>query len=199
MKNNIVKYCNIKNNEVFLDGKSIFHDEEKLDFNEFIKKVYKNFEMEYPKFYKMDPLCKLAVAGSSILLDQFEEVDSEMAVILSNKSSCIDIDIVHQASISEENEGYASPANFVYTLPNIALGEISIKYKLRSENSFFIFEDFNPDFLIDYTTSLIGLKKTNQVMCGWVEIFKNEYNAFLFIVKAEKGITFNKENLLKLI
>lgn|SRR5690554_951061 len=198
MKNSIVSYCNIKNNQVFLNGERMFHDEEASEFLEFIKKAYKHFELDYPKFYKMDSLCKLAMVGGSVLLNQLDEVDSEMALVFSNKSSCIDIDRIHQASISE-NEGYASPANFVYTLPNIALGEISIKYKLRSENSFFIFEDFNPSFLIDYTTSLINLNKAEQVLCGWIEIFENEYNAFLFIAKEAEGLTLNKENLLKLI
>lgn len=198
MKNSIVSYCNIKNNQVFLNGERMFHDEEASEFLEFIKKAYKHFELDYPKFYKMDSLCKLAMVGGSVLLNQLDEVDSEMALVFSNKSSCIDIDRIHQASILE-NEGYASPANFVYTLPNIALGEISIKYKLRSENSFFIFEDFNPSFLIDYTTSLINLNKAEQVLCGWIEIFENEYNAFLFIAKEAEGLTLNKENLLKLI
>lgn len=200
MKNNIIHYCNIKNGEVSLDGKILYTAKEEEDFPHFIKGVYKNFDLEYPKFYKMDTLCKLAITASSILLDGInEEIDPNMAVVLSNRSSCIDVDIKHQDSISQGDNSYASPANFVYTLPNIALGEISIKYKLKSENSFFIFDGFNPDFMIDYANSLTLLGKSSSVLCGWVEVIENEYNSFMFIVKPEDGIEFTKENLIKLI
>lgn len=200
MKNKIIHYCNIKNNEVHLDGEKLYASKGEDNFLNFIKGVYKHFNIDYPKFYKMDSLCKLAIASSSILLDGLnEKVESDMAIILSNKSSCIDVDIKHQTSISKGDQSYASPADFVYTLPNIALGEISIKYKLKSENSFFIFEGFNPEFLVQYTNSLIGLNKSKSVLCGWVEVMQNEYNAFMFIVKPEAGIEFTKEKLLKLI
>ena len=200
MKNNIIHYCNIKNNEVYLDGKKLYAAEGEEDFLSFIKGVYKNFDLDYPKFYKMDALCKLAITASSILLDGIkEEVDPNMAIVLSNRSSCIDVDIKHQDSISQGEESYASPANFVYTLPNIALGEISIKYKLRSENSFFIFESFNPEFMIEYANSLTLLGKSSSVLCGWIEVVENEYNAFMFIVKPEVGIEFTIENLEKFI
>lgn len=199
MKNSIIQYCNIKNDEVFLNGKKIYASEEQEDFLPFIKGVYKNFDLNYPKFYKMDPLCKLAIVSSSILLNSVDVIDSDMALLLSNKSSCIDVDLKHQDSISIDEESFASPANFVYTLPNIALGEISIKYKLRSENSFFIFEEFNPQFMIDYSNSLTKLNKSSSVLCGWVEIKENDYNAFMFLVKPEAGIELTKENLNKLI
>src|SRR5690554_636695 len=200
MENNIIHYCNIKNNEVFLDGKKLYSGQEGDQFLDFIKGVYKNFELNYPKFYKMDPLCKLAIIASSILLDGIDQdIDPDMGLLLSNKSSCIDVDLKHLDSISQGEESYASPANFVYTLPNIALGEISIKYKLRSENSFFIFEGFNPTFMIEYANSLTQLNKASSVLCGWIELNENNYNAFMFIIKPENGIEFTRKNLEKLI
>ena len=200
MKNNIIHYCNIKNSEVYLDGKKLYEGAGEEDFSSFIKGVYKNFNLDYPKFYKMDGLCKLAIASSSILLEDLkDEIDPDMAILLSNKSSCIDVDLKHLDSISQGEESYASPANFVYTLPNIALGEISIKYKLRSENSFFIFEGFNPTFMIEYANSLTQLNKASSVLCGWIELNENNYNAFMFIIKPENGIEFTRKNLEKLI
>lgn len=200
MENKIKHYCNIKNQKVFLDGKECYAEEGINDFKSFIKNIYKYFEIDYPKFYKMDPLSKLALVASSILFERIDgKIDPNTAVILSNKSSCIDIDRTHQKSISQGKNSYASPANFVYTLPNIAIGEISIKYKLKSENSFFIFDDFNPGFLIDYTNSLTMFGKSKSVLCGWVEVFENDYNAFVFVVGQGMGIDFTKENLLKLI
>lgn len=199
MKNNIIHYCNIKNNQVFRNGEKLYASVGEEEFSSFIKGVYKNFNLDYPKFYKMDSLCKLAIVSSSILLEKLDVIDPNMAIVLSNKSACIDVDVKHQESISDDEESYASPANFVYTLPNIALGEISIKYKLRSENSFFIFEEFNPQFMIDYSNSLTKLEKSSSVLCGWVEIMDNTYNAFMFLVKPEAGMELTKENLIKLI
>lgn len=200
MENKIIHYCNIKNQKVFFDGKECYSEDASNDFQSFIKNVYKTFKMDYPKFYKMDPLSKLSLVASTVLFEKSpEKIDPNTAIILSNKSSCIDVDLDHQNSISQGSNSYASPANFVYTLPNIAIGEISIKYKLKSEHSFFIFDNFNPGFLIDYTNSLTMFGESKSILCGWVEKFENEYNAFVFIVKQEEGIDFTKEELQNLI
>lgn len=199
MNNGINHYCKISNGQVILDDKVLFTNEEE-HFDSFIKSVYKHFEIDYPKFYKMDPLCKLSIVAASLLLDHSEgEIDSDMALLLSNKSSCIDVDLKHQSTIEDKEAYYPSPANFVYTLPNIALGEISIKYKLRSENSFFIFEDFNPEFMVDYANSLIHLNKASSVLCAWVEVNKDNYNAFVYKVSPNGKTEHTKEHLQKLI
>jgi hypothetical protein len=199
MNNGINHYCKISNGQVILDDEVLFSNKEE-NFSDFIKSVYKNFEIDYPKFYKMDPLCKLSIVAASLLLDNSKsEIEDDMALILSNKSSCIDIDLKHQSTINDKEAYYPSPANFVYTLPNIALGEISIKYKLRSENSFFIFEDFNPEFMIDYANSLIHLNKASSVLCAWVEVNKNNYNAFVYKVLPNGKAEHSKEYLQKLI
>jgi hypothetical protein len=199
MSNGINHYCKISNGQVILDGE-IIYTSKKDDFESFIKSVYKHFEIDYPKFYKMDPLCKLSIIASSLLLDNSNTtVEEDMALLLSNKSSCIDVDLKHQSTIEDKEAYYPSPANFVYTLPNIALGEISIKYKLRSENSFFIFEDFNPEFMVDYANSLIRLEKASSVLCAWVEVNKDDYKAFVYKVLPNGETEHSKEHLLKLI
>lgn len=181
-------YCVIASGKVLVDGKELYKDaKHAADFSEFIRGVYRHFEINYPKFYKMDPLCQISVVAMSILIEKTGMVLNEKAaLLLSNKSSCIDIDKKHLASISDAMHYYPSPANFVYTLPNIALGEISIKYKLRSENSFFIFDFFNPNFMVNYAQSLIELKQVPEVVCGWMEVNENNYKAIIYKVE-EKG------------
>ncbi len=102
--------------------------------------------------------------------------------MLSNKAASLDTDRKHQASMKE----YPSPAVFVYTLPNICLGEISIKHQLYSENSFFVFESFNADTLHTYANSLLDEEKSEKVLCGWVDFDNGKYDAFLYVV-AKKG------------
>ena len=144
---NISSYCHIKNNQVSLNGDVIF-SEEHGSFSEFIKAAYKTQNTKYPKFFKMDHLSKLAFLASDILLKSQSlnlEEENNIALVFSNKASSLDTDLKHQESIQKKDNYYPSPAVFVYTLPNICLGEISIKYKLYSENSFFIaFARFSP-------------------------------------------------------
>ena len=92
------------------------------------------------------------------------EQENNIALVLSNNSSSLDTDVKYQNSISNPDEYYPSPAVFVYTLPNICLGEISIRHQLKSENSFFIFDQFNPEFLNNYANVLLQTKKAEKVL-----------------------------------
>lgn len=199
MEHQITQYCQIRNNQVFKNGNLRYSAEGQQDFSSFIKEVYKHFDMKYPKFYKMDSLCKLAIASTSVLLEEIEDdLSEDTAILLMNKSSCIDIDKKHQSTIENEGDSYVSPANFVYTLPNIAIGEICIKYKLKAEHSFFIFDTFNPKFVMSYAKSLLNLGKCESVICGWIDVEENQYNAFIFLVEKKEGVSFTEENLTAL-
>ena len=37
------------------------------DINVFLKEMYYNIELDYPKFFKMDNLCKLGIIGTELL------------------------------------------------------------------------------------------------------------------------------------
>jgi len=196
----ITSFCNIKNNTVSLNGSIIYNDESN-DFLEFIKAAYKSFETNYPKFFKMDALSKLAFLAADVLLKNKHlnlEEENNIAIIFSNKASSIDTDRKHQKSFQNKDDYYPSPTVFVYTLPNICIGEISIKYKLFSENSFFIFDSFNAQHLLDYTNSLLSTNKTEKALCGWVELDGDHYEAFLYLVSKNGSITHNKQNIIKL-
>lgn len=180
----IQSYCHIIENQVFVNGDAMFTTDT-TDFTSFIKSAYKHFEIDYSKFFKMDNLSKLAFIASDVLLK--DEPEKNIALLFSNNAGSLDTDRKHQASIADSENFYPSPAVFVYTLPNICLGEISIKHQLHSENSFFVFEDFNADVLSNYANSLIADQKAEKALCGWVNIDEGKYEAFLYVV-AKKGI-----------
>lgn len=200
-KNHIKSYVHIKNNTVSLNGKVIYTDNEP-DFKSFIKGAYKATETKYPKFFKMDSLSKLAFLAGDIILNAEQlsiEEENNIALVFSNKASSLDTDRKHQDSIQNKNNYYPSPAVFVYTLPNICIGEISIKHKLYSENSFFIFDSFNATHLEGYASSLLTDNKSDQVLCGWTEYDgDNTYEAFLYLVSPEGIIAHNTEEIIKL-
>jgi len=196
----IESYCTIKNNVVTLNGTPIF-SEDGLEFPAFIKQASKHLDTSYPKFFKMDNLSKLAFLAADILLKDAAlspTKEHNIALIFSNRASSLDTDRKHQNTISDPDNYYPSPALFVYTLPNICLGEISIKHKLLSENSFFIFDRFNADHLHLNSSYLLNNNKAEKALCGWVDLDGNNYNAFLYLVGENGTINHNTEEITRL-
>ncbi|WP_425076541.1 3-oxoacyl-ACP synthase [Psychroserpens sp. S379A] len=198
---NISAFCSIKNNTITLNG-NVLYTHKAESFSAFIKAAYKAQDTKYPKFFKMDSLSKLAFLASDIVLKNENvtpENEQNIAILFSNKASSLDTDRKHQDSIQNKDSYYPSPAIFVYTLPNICIGEISIKYKLYSENSFFIFDNFNAEHLFAYSNSLLSSQKADAVLCGWVEFDDdNNYEAFVYLVSNTGNTEHNKQNIIKL-
>ena len=134
--------------------------------------LYRRFVGDYPKFFKMDTLCRLGFIAAELLLKN-EQVD---AVILANRSASIKNDTDYLATISEGNY-YPSPALFVYTLPNIVTGEIAIRHHIQGETAFYILEkdeQLEPIVRSTLATSSSPL----AVMAGWCECSaSNEFYA----------------------
>ncbi|MFB9107067.1 3-oxoacyl-ACP synthase [Flavobacterium gyeonganense] len=195
-KTYIQSYITIQNNEIVLNGTPVFKIEP-TDFADFAKQAYRNFDIQYSKFFKMDTLSKLAFLGAELLLSPItsSKEENNIALVLANKSSSLDTDVKYQESISDKENYYPSPAVFVYTLPNICLGEISIRHQLKSENSFFIFDAFNGEFLSNYSNILLNTNKADLVLCGWVEFFNDNYKAFLCIISPEENENYKNENI----
>ena len=203
-KNYITSYCSIKNGKVNVNGKETFSDPS-LPSVDFIKAAYKNFQLNYPKFYKMDHLCKLAFVASDLLLKSNpimqKYAPEDVSIIIANSASSLEIDTEHQNTISDKNNYFPSPAVFVYTLPNILIGEIAIRNCIKGENTFFIFDKFDADFMSSYTNSLLNGNKAKCCITGWVDFYEDKYEAFLYTVEKEAGelnIEHNLELLKKL-
>ncbi len=180
----IITSCKIEANAIFINDEKVF-DSDVDSFAEFAKSAYKNFGINYPKFFKMDNLSKLAFLASEMVLNEqiVAESENNIALVFANQSSSLDTDVKYQHSIDDKENYFPSPAVFVYTLPNICVGEISIKHQLKSENAFFVFEENNEVFLTQYAKSLLQSKKATKVLCGWVEYFEEKYLAKLFLVE----------------
>ena len=182
-----------------MNGDLLFKDESE-EFPTFIKSAYKFLKTDYSKFFKMDNLSKLSFLAADVLLknENLNDEENNIALIFSNRASSLDTDRKHQAAIENIEEYFPSPAVFVYTLPNICLGEISIKHRLYSENSFFIFDRFNAEHLQLYANSLLQSGKAEKVLCGWVDFDENSYEAFLYLVEKQGEIEHNTEEITTL-
>ena len=198
-KTYIQSFCTIQSNQILLNGEVVFSTEPTA-FADFSKKAYQHFEMNYAKFFKMDSLSKLAFLGAELLLKTESDTSREnnTALVFANKSSSLDTDVKYQKSISDTENYYPSPAVFVYTLPNICLGEISIRHQLKSENAFFIFAEYKPEFMMQYSNLLLETQKADKVLCGWVEYYNEDYKAFLYLVDKQGELEHDKEQLKQL-
>ncbi len=181
----ISSYCLIKDRRISINGDQVFEGEKKSAIDEWLPNAYEKLQINYPKFYKMDNLAKLGLLASEVLLKgrilKEEFKPEQVAVILSNASSSLDTDVRYLESTKQ----IASPALFVYTLPNIVMGEICIRHGLKGENGFFVFEKFNPEFISAYVDQVL-VEGTQACVAGWVEVLGEQHNVFLYLVENRK-------------
>lgn len=173
------KVCRVDNGSIQLDNETVFKSEE-ADFSLFAKEAYRALDLQYPKFHKMDNLSKLSLLATELSL---KNASKNTALVLANRSASLDTDLHHQQTISDPDRYFPSPAVFVYTLPNICLGEISIRHQLRTENIFFVMDDFNEELIEAYSKSLISDGKAESVLCGWMELLQDNYKAFVYLLE----------------
>ena len=196
-QNKISAYTIIRNNSVSKNDEVIFEHTKDADADNFLLAAYQHFNLNYPKFYKMDNLCKLGIIATEALLkdNAIEDDPYTTGIVLSNANSSMDTDIKYYDTVAN----IASPALFVYTLANIVIGEISIKHSFKGENAFFIFDSFDAGFITQYVSHLFETTAIKRCICGWVDLLGNNYEAVLFLVEKTNAATeakaFTKENL----
>lgn len=178
----VSRYCHIKNNQVYLDGELRFEDASAKGLKAFAAKAFRAFQVRYPKYYKMDDISKLGFLAAELLLQAVNRdfQGKEVGIVLANAHATLVTDSRFQESISDYDHFYPSPAVFVYTLPNIMIGEISIRHKLMGENAFFIFDRFKAGPLTAYINKLHAGGKIARCIGGWVDQSPEDYEAFLY-------------------
>lgn len=159
------------------------HTEE--PFAGMIRAQFKALDAPNMKFYKMDDLSKAAyVAAEYLLRDRdltAEYRPTEIAVVLENSSSSLDTDLAHQRIVNEHHPEGVSPAVFVYTLPNVAAGEICIRHHIQGENTFFI--DNEPGIAARYARRLIECGTARAVIFGRCEYLAGNYDIQLNLLE----------------
>jgi hypothetical protein len=214
----ITASCVIRNHRIYLDGGLVWEQPPPAgpsggpsgSLADFLLACYQYFEFQYPKFYKMDQLSKLGWLAAELLLlsvgfdrgglersrfDAAQYRPEDVAIVLSNASSSLDTDYRYFATVAD----IPSPALFVYTLPNIMIGEICIRHKFKGENAFFIMETFDPAFIGTYVRDLIETGNARACICGWVEVLGDAYTAALFLIENKfAGLPFGAENMNRL-
>lgn len=203
MELEILKYCAIEPRRTSLNGKDLMEVEAQESPEKSLIQTYRNLGLNYMKFFKMDNLSKLAILGAEMILKETDLYDNmekdDFAIVLANASSSLVTDANFQKTISDPDNYFPSPSLFVYTLPNIAIGEICIKHKIYGENVFLINEKFNADLMYFYVNELFEHTETRHCIAGWVESNENSYEAMMFLVgKGNNNTKFDTATLNKL-
>ena len=162
--------------------------------------MYRALEINYPKFFKMDNLCKAGFIAAEIVLDKAglrsEEPKPDMSIVLVNSSSSTVDDIEFQKGLAD-GEYFPSPSLFVYTLSNVVCGEIAIRNKILGETSFYVQKEFSPEFLVRAVGWTLADDTAEYVLCGWVECLGADAVCNMMLVKrnSSDGENFDIETI----
>jgi hypothetical protein len=194
------QYCLITPSKVSLSDIELFKNDGNKQFSDFLKELYYKMEIDYLKFFKMDNLSKLGFLASEILLKhvKFDQTGDgkNTAILLFNSGSSLESDVNFQETINSSDNFFPSPALFVYTLPNIVIGEICIRNKITGQNVFLVTESFEPDFCITFVKEMFVKAGIDHALVGWVDSFSDKQIALLmFVSNNGKGMEFNVANL----
>lgn len=184
-----------QSHSVRITQEEIIVDGERLDLKSrgkyMLTEVYKTKIGDYPKFYKMDMLSRLAFVASELLIgcegqrskDEGQlSISKNRAVVLFNHSSSIIADRQYVKSI-DKDDFFPSPAAFVYTLPNITTGEIALRNGYHGETSFYLLAEKNEKLMQRVIKSTFIDRDIKSVIGGWIDCpsedeFECEINIF---------------------
>lgn len=197
MKKSLIvsSFCSVTKKEVTVNNKVIYKGSGN-DFSDLSNDIYTKFSIGYPKFHKMDNLSKLGFLSVELLLSDknlnLKYPGGEIGVIFMNSASSLDSDRHHQDTLSNRENYFPSPSIFVYTLPNVVIGEICIRHKFYGEGNFFVVEKFNTDLLVDYIEELFECNAIQCCIAGWVEFDGDDFESLVFLIekpdKTDTGI-----------
>jgi len=182
----IKSYCKILPGSVCLNGKTFFEGLHKpFIMNDFFSTIYERMEIDYRKFFKMDALSKLGFLAAELLLKGADRAEpkQDMGIILFNRSSSLGADMNYRKTIQDKENFYPSPAEFVYTLPNIVTGEIAIRHKIYGETNFFVLPRFYGDVISEIIDNTLHYGRLKCALAGWVEVdaFTNTLNCMMIL------------------
>ncbi len=180
VKQNVEHTVKLTSSSLEVDGKMIETSEHGKAL---LTEIYKQYIGNYPKFYKMDLLCRLVFVATELLVQQEKEVveGEERGVILFNRTSSICSDRMHIATICEDS--IPSPSIFLYTLPNIVTGEIAIKHNYKGETSLYIFDHKDDMLMSQILDTTLQQSDVKSFVTGWVDCpDENTFEAELRIV-----------------
>ena len=163
-----------------------------------ITECYRSLQVNYPKFFKMDNLCKTGFLAAEKLL-QHDTNKQETAIICFTSAGSLNTDKAYQKTIQNGDDFFPSPSLFVYTLPNIVTGEIAIRHGCRTETTCYVCEKIDAKMIIEIVMQTFNsTPNLQQALVSWLN--DDEHcEAKMMLVKKEGNIVFSEENIKNII
>jgi 3-oxoacyl-[acyl-carrier-protein] synthase-1 len=183
----IVSHCRITDKALSLNGNIIpvVYSEERKTSR--LDAIYRTLGIEYPKFFKMDNLCKAGFLAAELVCNHVhwdrDRCNRDAAIVCFNSSSSLDDDTIYQKTICDKENYYPSPSVFVYTLANIVAGEIAIRNKIMGETAFYITENFSAQQMCDAITDVFNDHSVDKLLCSWTEYYHNHCDVLMMYIK----------------
>jgi 3-oxoacyl-(acyl-carrier-protein) synthase len=156
------------------------------DADQRLAAAWGQLRIDYPRFHRADRLSRLLLLSAA----PFFEANGPMAacdagtigMLLCTCTGSMESDARYQALLHDE--GVASPALFVPTLPSIALGELSIRHGLHGSGVCLMMPAPSASAL----APAIGMLKQQgmrRIVCGWADTFASHARSAFAAIDAE--------------
>lgn len=172
---------------------------------ELLTSAYRKHVAGWPKFFKMETLSRVAFIASELLpgmddMPEGQEFREDRAVILFGSTASYSADCAYQATVADAANYYPSPAIFVYTLPNIACGEIAIRRHLRGETAFYVIDRPDARTMLAQASAAFQDSTTQSILLGWVDSRSaDEFSAFVALVRRNDDVAAMEKEIRKII
>lgn len=175
----------LSQNKLIVDECEVFSASTETSPAEFFKLLYGSLNLNYLKFFKMDLLSKLGFLSAEALLQKVnltEQQKETLGMLIFNTTSSLETDVNFQQTIQNDNEFFPSPSIFVYTLPNIVIGEIAIRHKLFGENRLMIVENFCLDKIMEEASTIIEANNLKHCIVGYLDFYQDNFKShFIYL------------------
>lgn len=165
-----------------------------------LRAAYDQLDLGYSRFFKMDPLCRVGIIGVEYLVREHSLAalaDDRIALVFNNSVSSMASDTKHERGSSA---GTVSPSVFVYTLPNIVLGEISIRHKWYGEQLTTVSEQPDSFLLYELCDGLISADKADVVILISINATETTFDGKLVLLNNdESGTAASPESLAEIL
>lgn len=183
-------YLNWQNEKIFRDGELISQADPTKSEQDWLLDYYQKQRIHYPKFFKMDLMSRLGFLASCSLMEVCSiETPSKTGIICSTCDGSLEVDKAFEQSRRE----IPSPALFVYTLPNIALGEICIFHKIKGPQACFIEEKLNSSLLFSVAQDYFSRERADSLIIGHINAIQNQLVAQLAWVNKNPNAADDRE------
>lgn len=183
----IIHTVELNGSRLLVDGRCLISLEERggESLHEKFNAFYKLGGFDYPRFFKMDPFCKAGVLCALPVLKYMKNQPraEDSGFLLFTSSGCRMADEEH---IQQFSQGMPSPAVFVYTLPNILVGEWSILSGWKGWCQCHIVQGADKNLILNAVERHYKQGNEAPLAAAWCVVEPGHVEAFLFICeKAE--------------